>query len=72
MAVRQEDGGACVIALSFRNVARLVIPYGPRNLSSYGGSLLRPLLFVALYLCSRMAVSSLLVMWWCAGLVSGV
>ena len=54
LAVRQDAGGVYVIALAFRNVARLSIPAVPINFNSYGGIILRPLLFVALYLCSRM------------------
>jgi hypothetical protein len=53
-------------------VARLCIPAAPRNLSSCGGMILRPLLLVALYLCARMSVSSYCDMWWFSGLVSGV
>ena len=72
LAVRQEVGGAYLIALSLRNDARLWIPFGPRNLSSCGGNLLRPLLLVALYLCSKMFASSLSEMRWWSGWVSGV
>jgi hypothetical protein len=50
-AVFQDAGGAAAIALSFRKVARLPIPAGPRNLRSCGGSLLFPRLLVALYEC---------------------
>ena len=72
MAVRQEVGGIWSIALAFRNVARLSIPFAPRNFSSWGGILLKPLLFVALYLWVNMWVSSYDEMWCLAGLVSGV
>jgi hypothetical protein len=48
-AVFQDAGGAAAIALSFRKVARLLIPAAPRNLRSCGGSLLFPRLLVALY-----------------------
>ena len=60
------------MALSFRNDARQRIPGDPRNFNSYGGIVLRPLLFDALYLCSRIAVSSSVEMWCWDGLVSGV
>ena len=72
MAVRQDVGGAWSIALAFKNDARLSIPWAPRNFRSCGGILLRPLLFVALYLCVRTSVSSLDEMWWAGGVVSGV
>jgi hypothetical protein len=72
LAVRQDVGGAWSIALALRNDARLRIPVSPRNFKSCGGILLRPLLFVALYLCARMLVSSLGEMWWAGGVVSGV
>jgi hypothetical protein len=72
LAVRQEVGGAYVMALAFKKLARLSIPAVPRNFRSYGGSLLRPLLLVALYLCSKMPVSSSLDMWWWSGLARGV
>ena len=61
-----------MIALSFKNVARLEIPVSPRNLSSYGGILLSPLLFVALYLYSSMPFNSSVEMWWFSGFDSGV
>ena len=72
MAVRQEVGGAWSMALAFRKVARLCVPVGPRNFRSCGGSLLRPLLFDALYLWAKISVSSSGEMWWSDGLVSGV
>jgi hypothetical protein len=72
LAVRQEVGGAWLMALSLRKVARLCIPDGPRNFRSCGGSLLRPLLLVALYLWSSIVVNSACVMWLCSGLVRGV
>jgi hypothetical protein len=72
LAVRQDAGGSYVIALAFRNVARHSIPAVPRNFNSYGGILLRPLLFVALYLCSRMPVSSVVDMLWFSGFITGV
>ena len=72
MAVRQDAGGSYSIALAFKNVARLCIPVFPRNFSNCGGNLLSPLLFVALYLCSRMSVSSVGEMWWLAGFARGV
>jgi hypothetical protein len=53
LAVRQEVGGAEVMALALRKVARLWTPAGPKNFRSCGGRVLRPLLFVALYLWSR-------------------
>jgi hypothetical protein len=72
LAVRQEAGGSYSIALSFKNDARHVIPSAPRNFNNYGGSWLKPLLFVALYLCLSMFVSSSGVMWCSAGFVNGV
>jgi hypothetical protein len=72
LAVRQDGGGSRSIALAFINDARLVIPVGPRNLSSYGGSLLRPLLLSALYLYLSILVSSSVEMWWSDGVVRGV
>jgi hypothetical protein len=72
LADRQDAGGSYVIALAFKNVARLSIPAVPRNFNSCGGILLRPLLFVALYLCSRMPASSDCDMWWFAGFEMGV
>jgi hypothetical protein len=72
LAVRQEVGGAYVIALAFKNVARLCTPVAPRNFNSYGGIWLRPLLFVALYLRYNISVSSTYVIWWFAGLDNGV
>ena len=72
LAVRQEVGGADVMAVALRKVARLWIPAGPRNFRSCGGRLLKPLLFVALYLCSNMDASSGCVMRWISGLVRGV
>jgi hypothetical protein len=58
LAVFQEDGGGAAIALSLRKVAKLSIPAVPRNLRSCGGSLLFPLLFVALYLYFKISASS--------------
>ena len=46
--MRQEVGGGEVMALALRKVARLWIPVGPRNLRSWGGKVLNPLLLVAL------------------------
>jgi hypothetical protein len=60
------------MALTFRNVAKLCIPAGPRNFSSCGGRLLRPLLFVAVYFYSRMDANSCWDMRCCYGLVRGV
>jgi hypothetical protein len=48
LAARQDSGGADSIALSLRKVAKLSIPFCPRNFSSCGGNGLAPLLFVAL------------------------
>ena len=72
LAVRQEVGGTWSIALALRNDARLWMPWAPRNFNSWGGIVLRPLLFVALYLFARISVSSLGEMWWADGVVSGV
>ena len=72
MADRQDAGGSRSIALTFKNVARLEIPWFPRNFKSCGGNLLRPLLLPALYLYLRISVSSTVVIWWSSGLVSGV
>ena len=60
------------MALALRKAARLWVPFGPRNFRSCGGSLLKPLLFVALYLWAKISVSSSGEMCWSAGLVSGV
>jgi hypothetical protein len=60
------------MALTFRKDARLETPVAPRNFSSYGGSLLRPLLLSALYLTLSISVSSSVEMWWSDGVVSGV
>jgi hypothetical protein len=49
LAVFQEAGGAVLIALSFKKVAKLPIPADPMNFRSYGGSRLFPRLLVALY-----------------------
>jgi hypothetical protein len=46
------------MALALRKAARLWVPFGPRNFRSCGGSLLKPLLFVALYLWAKISVSS--------------
>jgi hypothetical protein len=72
LAVRQEAGGVYVIALSFRNVAKLEIPVSPRNFSNYGGILLSPRLFVALYLSCNIYFNSIVEMWWFSGFDSGV
>ena len=53
-------------------MARHSIPFSPRNFSSYGGSLLRPLDLVALYLSLSMFDNSWGDMWWAVGFVSGV
>jgi hypothetical protein len=71
LAVRQEVGGSWSIALVLRKVARHSIPFYPRNFNSYGGSLLRPLLFAALYLTLSMSDNSWGEMWWSVGFVSG-
>jgi hypothetical protein len=71
-AVRHDVGGSYVMALALRNVARLYVPVGPRNLTNCGGNLLRPLLFVALYLCSSISLSSFYDIWWFSGFASGV
>lgn len=60
------------MALSFKKVARLIVPAGPRNFNNCGGSVLNPLLFVALYLRCRMSDSSCYVMWWFVGFSNGV
>jgi hypothetical protein len=49
LAVRQDWGGAAVIALEFRKFVKLSIPAVPKNFSNYGGSILFPRLLVALY-----------------------
>ena len=46
------------MALALRKAARLWVPFGPRNFRSCGGSLLKPLLFEALYLWAKISVSS--------------
>ena len=58
LAVRQDWGGAEVIALEFRKFARLPVPAGPKNLRRWGGSMLRPRLFVALNFFYRMYFNS--------------
>ena len=60
------------MAVALRKVARLWIPAGPRNFRSCGGKLLKPLIFVALYLWSKIDASSGCVMRWLSGLVRGV
>jgi hypothetical protein len=71
-AVFHEAGGAVAMALSLRNVAKLLIPAFPRNFSSCGGSRLFPRLFVALYLCYNTPYSSDAVINSLAGLFSAV
>jgi hypothetical protein len=46
LAVLHEGGGAAAMALSFRKVVRLAIPAVPKNLSTWGGRELPPLLLV--------------------------
>ena len=70
--MRQEVGGSWSIALELRNEARHPITFSPRNFNSYGGSLLRPLLFAALYFALSISDSSWGEMWWAVGFVSGV
>jgi hypothetical protein len=72
LAVRQDAGGFWSMALAFRNDAKLRIPGAPRNFNSCGGIVLRPLLFDALYLWSRMVVSSSAEIWSWDGSESGV
>jgi hypothetical protein len=72
LAVFHEAGGAVAMALSLRNVAKLLIPAFPRNFSSCGGSRLFPRLFVALYLCYNTPYSSDAVINSLAGLFSAV
>ena len=72
MTVRQEVGGGDVMALALRKVARHWTPAGQRNFRSWGGRILRPLLFVALYLLSRIYDSSVGVMRLWSGSVRGV
>jgi hypothetical protein len=72
LAVLQDAGGAVDIALSFRKVAKLPIPAGPRNLSNWGGSWLMPLLLVALYWYFNTLVSSAYVMWLAPGVSKGL
>ena len=72
LAVFHEAGGAVAMALSLRNVAKLLIPALPRNFSSCGGSRLFPRLFVALYLCCSTPYSSDAVIYSLAGFSNAV
>jgi hypothetical protein len=58
LAVRQDWGGAEVMALELRKFARLPTPAGPMNFSRWGGKALYPLLFVALYFYYNMYSNS--------------
>lgn len=69
--MRQDVGGGCRMALALRKVARQWMPAGPRNFSSWGGRVLNPLLFVALYFVSRVAANSCCVMRLSSGLSRG-
>jgi hypothetical protein len=58
LAVRQDWGGADVIALVFRKFAKLPIPAVPINLSRCGGKILWPRLLVALNFFSSINFNS--------------
>ncbi len=60
------------MALSFRKVARLAIPAVPKNLSTWGGRRLPPLLLVALQLQFSTYLSSSVVMKFAVGDLSGL
>lgn len=47
-----------MMALEFRKFARLPTPAVPKNFRRWGGKMLRPRLFVALYFFSRMNFNS--------------
>ena len=60
-----------MIVLEFRKFAKLPVPAGPINLRRWGGSMLRPRLFVALNFFYRMYFSSPSVIKCGVGSVSG-
>ena len=47
--MRQDWGGAEVMALAFRKLARHSVPVDPMNFNRWGGKALYPRLLVALY-----------------------
>ena len=61
-----------MIALSVRKDAKHPIPAAPKNLRSWGGSLLSPLLLFALYLYYNTCASSFWVIVYWAGLLRGL
>jgi hypothetical protein len=69
--VRQDCGGADVIALALRKLAKLSIPGVPKNFRRWGGRSLNPLLLVALNFFCSMNCNSPVVIRWGVGSVSG-
>ena len=69
--MRQDCGGADVIALALRKLAKLAIPDVPKNFKRWGGKSLNPRLFVALNFFCRMNCNSPVVIRWGVGSVSG-
>ena len=56
--MRQDWGGADVMALAFRKLARLSIPVVPKNFNRWVGNALYPRLLVALYFYCKMYLNS--------------
>jgi hypothetical protein len=71
LAVRQDWGGAEVMALAFKKLAKLSVPVVPMNFNKWGGKALYPRLFVALYFFCNINCNSPGVIRYGVGSVSG-